>query len=130
MTIQNKSVVEMAISLADVRQAADRLLGVANHTPVVTSRTVDAQVGGHVLFKCENLQRGGAFKFRGAYNRLVALSPKERAAGVVAFSSGNHPQGLALTSPELSMHATVVMPSDEPTLKVSPTQGYGAHGVS
>src|SRR5579859_4630184 len=116
----------MAIALADVRLAADRLRGVANRTPVVTSRTVDALVGGQVFFKCENLQRGGAFKFRGAYNRLVALSAAERARGVVAFSSGNHAQGVALAARELGIAAAVVMPTDAPALKVAATAGYGA----
>jgi threonine dehydratase len=115
-----------AISLADVRAAAERLRGVANQTPVVTSRTVDALVGGRVFFKCENLQRGGAFKFRGAYNRLVNLSPAERQRGVVAFSSGNHAQGVALAARELGIQATVVMPRDAPPLKVAATAGYGA----
>ncbi len=119
----------MAIALADVRQAAERLRGVANRTPVVTSRTVDARVGARVFFKCENLQRGGAFKFRGAYNRLVALSPKERARGVVAFSSGNHAQGVALAARELGIRAAVVMPSDAPALKLAATEGYGAEVV-
>ncbi|HEY1295913.1 MAG TPA: pyridoxal-phosphate dependent enzyme [Chloroflexota bacterium] len=118
-----------AISLADVRAAADRLRGVANRTPVVTSRTVDALVGASVFFKCENLQRGGAFKFRGAYNRLVCLSPTERARGIVAFSSGNHAQGVALAARELGIHATVVMPNDAPALKLAGTRGYGAEVV-
>src|SRR5438874_404828 len=101
MTIQ--PAVEFAISLADVRQAAERLRGIANHTPVVTSRTVDALVGAQVFFKCENLQRGGAFKFRGAYNRLAALTAEQRARGVVAFSSGNHAQGVALAARDLGV---------------------------
>src|SRR3979409_701431 len=117
------------MALADVRQAAERLRGVANYTPVVTSRTVDDLVGGQVFFKCENLQRGGAFKFRGAYNRLVALSAQEKARGVVAFSSGNHAQGVALAARELGIKATVVMPSDAPALKLAATQGYGAEVV-
>jgi threonine dehydratase len=120
---------EPAIELADVRQAAARLHGIANRTPVVTSRTVDARVGGQVFFKCENLQRGGAFKFRGAYNRLVALSAEERARGVVAFSSGNHAQGVALAARELGIPATVVMPLDAPALKLAATEGYGAEVV-
>jgi threo-3-hydroxy-L-aspartate ammonia-lyase len=120
----------LAIGLNDVRQAAERLRGVANYTPVVTSRTVDALVGGQVFFKCENLQRGGAFKFRGAYNRLVALSPAERARGVVAFSSGNHAQGVALAARELGVKATVVMPTDAPQLKVAATRAYGAEIVT
>jgi threo-3-hydroxy-L-aspartate ammonia-lyase len=119
----------MAIAFADVRQAAERLHGIANRTPVVTSRTVDGLAGAQVFFKCENLQRGGAFKFRGAYNRLVALSPDERARGVVAFSSGNHAQGVALAARELGIRATVVMPTDAPALKLAATEGYGAEVV-
>ncbi|HEY0580735.1 MAG TPA: threo-3-hydroxy-L-aspartate ammonia-lyase [Chloroflexota bacterium] len=115
-----------AITIADVRAAAERLRGVAKRTPVATSRTIDQQVGGSVFFKCENLQRGGAFKFRGAYNRLVCLSDAERARGVVAFSSGNHAQGVALAARELGIHATIVMPTDAPSLKVAATVGYGA----
>jgi threonine dehydratase len=120
---------DFAIDLHDVQQAAERLRGVANRTPVVTSRTIDALVGGHVFFKCENLQRGGAFKFRGAYNRLVTLSPAERTRGVVAFSSGNHAQGVALAARELGIPATVVMPTDAPPLKTAATAGYGAEIV-
>jgi threonine dehydratase len=119
-----------AIGLADVRHAAGRLRGVANRTPVVTSRTVDALVGGQVFFKCENLQRGGAFKFRGAYNRLAALSAEEKARGVVAFSSGNHAQGVALAARELGINAMVVMPTDAPELKLAATRGYGAQVVT
>src|SRR5438105_3873653 len=120
----------LAIRLADVRQAAERLRGQVNQTPVVTSRTVDALVGGQVFFKCENLQRGGAFKFRGAYNRLAALSTAEKERGVVAFSSGNHAQGVALAARELGIKATVVMPTDAPPLKVAATRGYGAEVVT
>src|SRR6202166_3550176 len=119
----------MAIAFDDVRLAAERLRGVANRTPVVTSRTVDAMVGAQVFFKCENLQRGGAFKFRGAYNRLVALSADERARGVVAFSSGNHAQGVALAARELGIRAAVVKPTDAPALKLGATEGYGAEVV-
>jgi threonine dehydratase len=118
-----------AIRLDDVRQAAERLRGVATRTPVATSRTVDAMVGAQVFFKCENLQRGGAFKFRGAYNRLVCLTPEEGARGVVAFSSGNHAQGVALAARELGIHATIVMPTDAPGLKLAATRGYGAEVV-
>ena len=121
---------EPAIGLADIHQAAERLRGVANRTPVVTSRTVDGLVGGQVFFKCENLQRGGAFKFRGAYNRLVALSAEERARGVVAFSSGNHAQGVALAARELGISATIVMPTDAPQLKLAATRDYGAEVVT
>jgi threonine dehydratase len=105
------------------------LRGVAQRTPVLTSRTVDERVGGRVFFKCENLQRGGAFKFRGAYNRLVCLDPDERARGVVAFSSGNHAQGVALAARELGIPATIVMPSDAPSLKMAATAAYGAEIV-
>src|SRR5215468_12575952 len=122
-------VLDYAISLADVQAAAERLRGVANRTPVVTSRTVNGLVGAEVFFKCENLQRGGAFKFRGAYNRLVSLSPEERARGIVAFSSGNHAQGVALAARELGVRATIVMPTDAPSLKVAATVDYGAEIV-
>src|SRR5260370_14213175 len=121
---------ELAIGPADIRQAAERLRGVANRTPVVTSWTVDGLVGGQVVIKCEKLQRGGAFKFRGAHNRLVALSAEERARGVVAFSSGNHAQGVALAARELGISATIVMPTDAPQLKLAATQGYGAEVVT
>src|SRR3979409_515536 len=117
------------MALSDIRQAAERLRGVANHTPVVTSRTVDGLVGAQVFFKCENLQRGGAFKFRGAYNRLVALSDQERAKGGVGVSSGNPAQGVALAARELGIRATVVMPADAPALKLAATQAYGAEVV-
>src|SRR5215471_18871538 len=123
------TVSDLAIGLEDVRQAAARIEGVAARTPVATSRMLDAMVGAQVFFKCENLQRGGAFKFRGAYNRLVCLSPEERARGVVAFSSGNHAQGVALAARELGIAATVVMPTDAPALKVAATKGYGADVV-
>ena len=122
--------VELAIALGDVRRAADRLRGVANRTPVAASRTLDGMLGAQVFFKCENLQRGGAFKFRGAYNRVAALSPEERARGVVAFSSGNHAQGVALAARELGVPATVVMPSDAPALKLAATREYGAEVVT
>jgi threonine dehydratase len=118
--------VQLAIDLEDVRQAAHRINGVANRTPVVTSRTLDQLVDAQVFLKCENLQRGGAFKFRGAYNRLVCLTETERARGVVAFSSGNHAQGVALAARELGIGATIVMPTDAPALKVQATADYGA----
>ncbi|MBV9326520.1 MAG: pyridoxal-phosphate dependent enzyme [Chloroflexi bacterium] len=126
----SREATSFAIDLDDVRRAAARLRGVAHRTPVVTSRTVDQLVGARVFFKCENLQRGGAFKFRGAYNRLADLSPDERARGIVAFSSGNHAQGVALAARELGIPATVVMPDDAPPLKVEGTRGYGAEIVT
>src|SRR5919202_5787261 len=128
MTIE--PAVDFVVSIDDVREAAKRLRGIANRTPVATSRTANSLVGAQVFFKCENLQRGGAFKFRGAYNRLAALTAEERARGVVAFSSGNHAQGVALAARELGVPATVVMPSDAPTLKLAATRGYGAEVVN
>ena len=109
----------------DVADAAARLAGVANRTPVLTSRTVDDEFGAQVFFKCENLQRMGAFKFRGAYNALSKFTPAQRSAGVVAFSSGNHAQAIALAARLLGMPATIVMPHDAPAAKVAATKGYG-----
>src|SRR5512136_2345939 len=114
------------VTFSDVQSAAGRLAGQAHRTPVVTSRTFDQIAGCQVFFKCENLQRAGAFKFRGAYNTLSQLSPEQRQRGVVAFSSGNHAQGLALAAKVLRIPATVVMPSDAPQIKVEATRGYGA----
>src|SRR3954465_5593586 len=127
MTIQ--PTVDFAISLADVRQAADRLRGIANRTPVVTSRTVDALVGAEVFFKCENLQRGGAFKFRGAFNALSRLAGDERRRGVVTFSSGTHAQAIALAGQVLDIPRVIVMPSDAPAVKRVATEGYGGDVV-
>ena len=121
----------LPIGFADVERAAERLRGVANRTPVVRSRTVDARVGRgtRVFLKCESFQRGGSFKFRGAYNRLAELTPEERVAGVVAFSSGNHAQGVALAARELGIPATILMPTDAPASKVAATRAYGAEIV-
>jgi threo-3-hydroxy-L-aspartate ammonia-lyase len=121
----------LPIGFADVERAAERLRGVANRTPVVHSRTVDARVGRgtRVFLKCESFQRGGSFKFRGAYNRLAELTPEERVAGVVAFSSGNHAQGVALAARELGIPATILMPTDAPASKVAATRAYGAEIV-
>jgi threonine dehydratase len=115
---------------ADVEAAALRLLGTANRTPVMTSRTVDEALHARVFFKCENFQRMGAFKFRGAFNALSALEPAARARGVVAFSSGNHAQAVALAARLLGVDATIVMPSDAPTSKVEATRSYGGRIVS
>jgi threonine dehydratase len=112
-----------------VRAAAARLAGVAHHTPAVTSRTLDLRCGAHLFVKCENLQRMGAFKFRGAYNFLSSLSPEERRRGVVAYSSGNHAQGVALAARLLGIAATIVMPYDAPAVKEAATREYGAHVV-
>ncbi len=113
----------------DVVRAAARLRGVAHRTPAVTSATLDARTGATVFAKAENLQRMGAFKFRGAYNRIVQLDERERAAGVVAFSSGNHAQGVALAAQLLGLRATIVMPADSPAAKQAATRGYGAEVV-
>jgi threo-3-hydroxy-L-aspartate ammonia-lyase len=114
---------------ADVRAAAERLRGVAHRTPVMTSRTLDERLGATVFFKCENLQRGGAFKFRGAYNAVSQLSADERSRGVLAYSSGNHAQAVALTGRLLGIQTVIVMPQDAPAAKIEGTRGYGAEVV-
>ena len=118
-----------AVSYADIEAAAARLEGVAHRTPVATSSQFDALAGCEAYFKCENLQRMGAFKFRGAYNALALLDPAARARGVVAFSSGNHAQAVALAGRLLGIRATIVMPADAPQVKVAATRGYGAEVV-
>ena len=119
----------MPVSFTDVIEAAERIRGVAHHTPTLTSQTFNERTGAQLFFKCENLQRMGAFKFRGAYNRLAQLTPQERRAGVVAYSSGNHAQGVALAAQLLEIPATIVMPRDAPESKLAATRGYGAHVV-
>lgn len=114
---------------ADVEAAAARIDGIAHRTPVQTSRTLNELVGGEVFVKCENFQRMGAFKFRGAFNALSKFSAEQRKAGVVAFSSGNHAQGIALSAKILGMPATIIMPHDAPAAKVAATKGYGANVV-
>jgi len=113
----------------DVVAAARRIEGIAHRTPVLTSRTIDTDWGASVFFKCENLQRMGAFKFRGAYNALARFDPAQREAGVVAFSSGNHAQAVALAARLLGMPAVIAMPHDAPAAKVAATRGYGAEVV-
>ena len=113
----------------DVVAAAARLDGHAHRTPALRSRTADALVGAELVFKCENFQRSGSFKFRGAFNALSQLGPAQRRAGVVAFSSGNHAQAIALSAQLLGMHATIVMPHDTPAIKLAATRGYGAEIV-
>ena len=115
---------------ADVVAAAARLDGFAHRTPVLRSRFADALLGAEVVFKCENFQRGGAFKFRGAYSALSRFTDAQRRAGVVAFSSGNHAQAIALAAQLLGMPATIVMPHDSPAIKLAATRGYGAEVVS
>ena len=114
----------------DVVAAAARIAGHAHRTPVLTSRTVNQDFGGEVFFKCENMQRMGAFKFRGAYNALAKFDAGQRRAGVVAFSSGNHAQAVALSARLLGMPATIIMPLDAPASKVAATRGYGAQVVT
>lgn len=114
---------------ADVQAAAERLQGVAHRTPILTSRTLNQQMGAEIFFKCENQQRIGAFKFRGAYNALSKLTPEQKSKGVVAFSSGNHAQAVALSGKLLGIPATVVMPADSPKIKQLATRGYGAEVV-
>jgi threonine dehydratase len=109
----------------DVVAAADRIRGHAHRTPVLTSRRVNADLGAELFFKAENLQRMGAFKFRGAFNALSRFTPEQRAAGVVAYSSGNHAQAVALAARILDIPATIVMPHDAPASKVAATEGYG-----
>lgn len=116
----------MSATFADVQSAAERLAGHAIVTPLLESLALNARVGGRVLIKAETLQRVGAFKFRGAYNRLSRLSARERIGGVVAFSSGNHAQGVALAARLLGMPALIVMPADAPAVKVEATRAYGA----
>jgi threonine dehydratase len=111
------------IELADVRAAAAVLEGVANRTPVLTSRTLDGMVGASVFVKAECFQRGGAFKFRGAYNKIASLDPDARARGVFAYSSGNHAQAVAIAARLLGTHATILMPEDAPAAKVDATRG-------
>jgi threonine dehydratase len=119
----------LAITYADVAAAAEQLAGHAHRTPVMTSRTVDERTGAQVFFKCENLQRIGAFKFRGAFNALSQLSPADRKRGVLSFSSGNHAQAVALSGKLLGIRVTIVMPGDAPAVKIEATRGYGAEVV-
>ena len=113
----------------DVLAAATRLAGHAHRTPVLRSRFVDALLGAEVAFKCENFQRSGAFKFRGAFNALSRFTDAQRRAGVVTFSSGTHAQAIALSARMLGMPATIVMPHDTPAIKLAATRGYGAEVV-
>jgi threo-3-hydroxy-L-aspartate ammonia-lyase len=127
--MENQGLTKLS-EFADVAAAAGRLEGKALRTPVLTSRTVDARTGARVYFKCENFQRAGAFKFRGAYNMLASLPPAQRESGVVAFSSGNHAQAVALAAKLLGIKAVIVMPADAPQVKLDATRGYGAEVVT
>jgi len=119
----------LAIDYTDVAAAAERLAGHAHRTPVLTSRSVDERTGASVFFKCENFQRIGAFKFRGAYNAMSRLSEEERRRGVLAYSSGNHAQAVALAGRMLGIRVVIVMPEDAPKVKLEATRGYGAEVV-
>ena len=119
----------LPVSFADIEAAAGRLEGVAHRTPVMTSRTADARADGKLFFKCENLQRGGAFKFRGAYNAIATLTEDQRRRGVIAYSSGNHAQAVALAGRLRSVATTIVMPKDAPEAKVNATRQYGGEVI-
>jgi len=119
----------MSIELEDVERAARRLAGVAQRTPVITSRTLDERTGAHVQVKAECFQRGGAFKFRGAFNKISSLDEDALRRGVLAYSSGNHAQAVALAGKLLGVRVTIVMPADAPAVKIDATRGYGAEVV-
>src|SRR2546426_5644698 len=117
------------VSFDDVAAAHERIRAQAKRTPVLSSSTVDALTGARVFFKCENFQRMGAFKFRGAYNALAQLSPEEKRRGAIAFSSGNHAQAVALAGKILNVKTLIVMPANAPQVKLDATRGYGAEVV-
>ena len=120
----------LMLSYETILEARGRVAGRVHRTPVMRSRTFDARAGREVFFKCENFQRAGSFKMRGATNRIQSLTEDERRRGVVAFSSGNHAQAVALAARDAGVHATIVMPSDAPRAKLDATRGYGAEVVS
>ncbi len=124
MSAVDTGIEPLAIGFADIAAAAARLAGQAHRTPVLTSATLDALTGARVFLKCENLQRMGAFKFRGAYNALAKFTPAQRRAGVIAYSSGNHAQAIALSARLLGMPSVIVMPQDSPAAKLAATRGY------
>ena len=119
----------LPISFDDVAAAHERLRGVAHRTPVLSSTTANERTGAQLFFKCENFQRMGAFKFRGAYNAIAQFTPAQKAGGVITFSSGNHAQAIALSARLLGVKAVIVMPNDAPTVKVDATRGYGGEVV-
>jgi threo-3-hydroxy-L-aspartate ammonia-lyase len=123
------NIVGTVVGLDDVRAAARRLDGIAHRTPMITSRTLDERIGAQVLLKAESLQRTGSFKFRGAYNKLASLSAGERECGLIAFSSGNHAQAVALAASLFDARATIVMPADTPAMKLAATRAYGGEIV-
>src|SRR5437762_5786824 len=117
------------LTIETINEATERIRGRVHRTPVVTSRSFNEATGKEVFFKCENLQRAGAFKIRGATNRILSLTAEEKRCGVVAFSSGNHAQAVALAARESGVRALVAMPTDAPKSKVAGTRGYGAEIV-
>ncbi|QHC22794.1 threo-3-hydroxy-L-aspartate ammonia-lyase [Streptomyces sp. GS7] len=121
---------DLPVTFDDVREAATRLKGIAHRTPVLTSRTLNSLVEAEVFIKCENFQRAGAFKFRGAYNAVAQLPPEQLAKGIAAYSSGNHAQATALAARELGTRVVVLMPEDAPRSKREATAGYGAEVVT
>ncbi len=120
----------LPVAYGDIAAASARLEGRARRTPVMTSRTLDERTGAKVYFKCENFQRMGAFKFRGAFNALAQLTPEQRRAGVLAYSSGNHAQAVALAGTLLGVKTVIVMPQDAPQVKLEATRGYGAEVIT
>src|SRR5580693_3128571 len=118
------------IQLSDIQTAADRTREIVRRTPVFTSRTFDALAGSSVFFKCENFQRGGAFKIRGASNFVLSIPNADLPRGVVAYSSGNHGQAVAIAAESVGIAATIVMPADAPALKLAATRGHGARIVT
>ncbi|MFM9974483.1 MAG: threonine/serine dehydratase, partial [Beijerinckiaceae bacterium] len=122
-------VAPFAIVYADIEAARKRIMGHAVVTPLLSSPDLDAHTGGRIFVKAEPLQRTGSFKFRGAYNRISQLTPDEQKRGVVAYSSGNHAQGVAYAAQSFGMKATIIMPKDSPELKISNTRGYGAEVI-
>ena len=129
MTAQAQAPSDPLSTYEDVAAAAERIAGIAHRTPVLTSRTADARTGARLFFKAENLQRGGAFKFRGAYNAIAKLPVDARRRGVVAFSSGNHAQAIAYAGALQGVPTVIIMPHDAPAMKVAATRGYGAEVV-
>jgi threonine dehydratase len=117
------------LQYSDIEQAAGRIAGAAHRTPVMTSRTADQMAGAQLFFKCENLQRMGAFKFRGAYNAIARFTDEQRRAGVLTYSSGNHAQAIALSASLVGIKSAIIMPHDAPALKVRATKGYGGEVI-
>jgi threonine dehydratase len=127
--VRKETILMNSVTFDDVRSAAERLKGIANRTPVATSRTLNERLGAEVFFKCENLQRVGAFKFRGAYNAVSRLSEADKQRGVITYSSGNHAQAMALVGKLLGVKTVIVMPDNAPATKRAATEGYGAQVV-